>query len=43
MIENIFVGVLCVVVAGVGIFGWWLDNGSTFKNKKTEENDKKVF
>ncbi len=44
MIQNIFVGVLCVTVLGVGVFGFWLDNGNSFKKDDSDENnDKKVF
>ena len=44
MIQNIFVGVLCVTVLGVGEFGFWLDNGNSFKKDDSDENnDKKVF
>lgn len=27
MLQDIFVGVMCVIVAGVAIWGWWLENG----------------
>lgn len=27
--ENIFVGILCIIVAVAGIFGWWYENGSS--------------
>lgn len=27
MVQNIFVGVMCVVVAAVAVWGWWLENG----------------
>lgn len=44
MIQNIFVGVLCVIVLTVGVFGFWLDNGNSFKkNGSDESNDKKVI
>lgn len=44
MIQNIFVGVLCVIVLAVGVFGFWLDNGNSFnKNSSDESNDKKVI
>lgn len=46
--QNIFVGVLCAVALGVGIWGWWFDNGGSFKKDKKEsrnpdemDNDKK--
>lgn len=38
MVQNIFVGVLCVVALGVGIWGWWFDNGGSFKNDTNESN-----
>lgn len=38
MIQNIFVGVMCVIVAAVAVWGWWLENGS---EKKDTEDGKK--
>lgn len=38
MIQNIFVGVMCVVVAAVAVWGWWLENGP---EKKDTEDGKK--
>ena len=44
MIQDIFVGVLCVIVLTVGVFGFWLDNGNSFKkNGSDESNGKKVI
>ena len=44
MIQDIFVGVLCVIVLTVGVFGFCLDNGYSFKKKGSDEsNDKKVI
>lgn len=44
MIQDIFVGVLCVIVLAVGVFGFWLDNGNSFKkNGSDESNDKRVI
>ena len=46
--QNILMGVLCAVVLGVGIWGWWFDNGGSFKKDdradaglKETENEKK--
>lgn len=35
---DIFVGIMAVIVAGAGIWGWWIENGSNKRNKeeKTE-------
>ena len=44
MIQDIFVGVLCVIVLTVGVFGSWLDNGNSFKkNGSDESTDKKAI
>lgn len=37
--ENIVVGILCVVVAFAGIFGWWYENGHS-KREKNNSNTK---
>lgn len=29
MVENIFIGILCVVALAGGIFGWWINNGAS--------------
>lgn len=42
MIQDIFVGILCVIAAAAGVWCWWVDNGGTFhKNKKAAENETK--
>lgn len=38
MVQNIFVGVLCAVALGVGIWGWWFDNGGSFKKDTNESS-----
>lgn len=40
MIQNIFVGILCVIALSAGVWGWIVDNGITFKkeNKSIEED-----
>lgn len=44
MIQDIFVGVLCVIVFAVGVFGFWLDNGNSFKKKGSDEsNEQKSY
>ena len=39
IMENIVVGILCVIVAFAGIFGWWYENGSS-KKEKNNSNTK---
>lgn len=40
MIQNIFVGILCVIALSAGVWGWIVDNGITLKkeNKSIEED-----
>lgn len=44
MIQNIFVGILCVIALSAGVWGWIVDNGITLKkenkNKKDIKEDK---
>ena len=35
---NIFVGIMCVAVAGVGIFGWWMENGKSRSDKESKKD-----
>lgn len=35
--ENIFVGILCIIVAVAGVFAWWYENGNT----NAKDNNKK--
>ena len=36
MVQNIFVGVLCVIVLAAGVWSWWVDNRGSFeKEEKT--------
>ncbi len=37
MLQDIFVGVMCAVVALVAIWGWWIENGPD--RSKPEEKD----
>lgn len=37
--QNIFVGILCIIAAGASIWGWWVDNGGSFR-KYNEKNIK---
>ena len=37
MLQDIFVGFLCVVVAAAGLWGWWIDNGDTLKKDNHKE------
>lgn len=30
MIQNIIVGILCLIALAAGIWGWWTDNGGSF-------------
>ena len=40
MIQDIFVGILCVIMVAAGVWCWWVDNGGTFKrNEKTTKNE----
>lgn len=36
MLQDIFVGVMCVVVAAVAVWGWWLENGPESKEVKNK-------
>lgn len=36
MFQNIIAGVLCVIVLAAGVWGWWVDNGGTFKRDNTK-------
>lgn len=38
MAQNIFIGVLCVVVLVAGVWGWWIDNGKSDKENEKNEN-----
>lgn len=40
MIQNIFVGVMCVIVAAVAVWGWWLENGPEKKDKEDGKKEK---
>lgn len=42
MIQNIFVGVMCVVVAAVAVWGWWLENGPEKKDTEDGKKEKNV-
>ena len=33
MIQNIFVGILCVIALSAGVWGWIVDNGITLKKE----------
>ena len=39
---NIFVGIMCVAVAGVGIFGWWMENGKSRSDKESKKTKKPI-
>ena len=39
MILNIFVGIMFVIVIAAGFWGWWIDNGGTFRKEKENEKD----
>lgn len=40
MIQDIFVGILCLIAVAAGVWCWWVDNGGTFKrNEKTTKNE----
>lgn len=36
MLQDIFVGVMCVVVAAVAVWGWWIENGPESKEEKNK-------
>lgn len=31
MVQNIFVGVICVIILAAAILGWWVDRGGSFE------------
>jgi hypothetical protein len=33
MVENILVGIFCVIVAAAAVWAWWLENGGDHKKK----------
>lgn len=37
MLQDIFVGVMCVIVAAVAVWGWWLENGPDRSDSKDGE------
>lgn len=39
MLQDIFVGVMCVIVAGVAVWGWWIENGPD-KSKPGDKEEK---
>ncbi len=44
MLQDIFVGAMCVIVAGVAVWGWWLENGpdkSGSEEREREEQEEK--
>ncbi len=44
MLQDIFVGIMCVIVAGVAVWGWWLENGpdrSETKDPEKKDRDQK--
>ena len=45
MLQDIFVGAMCVIVAGVAVWGWWLDYGpdksGSEEGEKEEQEEKK--
>lgn len=43
MAVNIFIGIIGVISVAAGIWGWWLDNGGSFRTgtaAKTDEPSK---
>ena len=40
MIQNIFVGILCVIALSAGVWGWIVDNGITLKKENKNVNKK---
>lgn len=45
MLQDIFVGIMCVIVAGVAVWGWWLENGpdrSEPKDNEKKDRDKET-
>jgi hypothetical protein len=40
MVEKIFVIILCVIVAGAAIWGWWIENGNSRGKGTGEEGTK---
>lgn len=39
MAQNIFVGILCAVALFIGVWGWWVDNGSSFRRSAEKKNE----
>lgn len=39
MVMNIIAGIMCAVVVIVGIYGWWMENAGSFKNKDEKSVD----
>lgn len=41
MIENIFVGIMFIIAVTAGIWGWWIENGSSSSKDKKEDQNRK--
>ena len=41
MLQDIFVGVMCVIVAGVAVWGWWIENAPDKSGDKEEKKQDK--
>ena len=39
MIQNIFVGLLGVIVVAAGIWGWWIENGRPAQEDDTDSSE----
>ncbi len=40
MLSNIIVGIMCVIVAVTGIWGWWMENGGLCSKGKKDGIEK---
>lgn len=41
MAQDIFVVIMCIGVAAVGIWCWWFDNSKASREEKKDEKEKK--
>ena len=39
MVQDIFVGVLCVIAVAAGVWVWWLDHGGREEKEKKDEGE----
>lgn len=39
MLSNILVAIMCVIALAAGVFGWWMENGSSDNKQGENKND----